>query len=148
MYRLKFIDNFRFMSTSLSSLVDNLSEKTHSDKCKNCKSELNYMSFKDNQLYFQCLECKKNYKKDYKELVKRFANTYEFCNGDTNKFILVLRKGVYPYRHFVNQHPTSLQTSHILHLEHTTSPTSHIPNISISRTSHMLKIPHPQHPTS
>ena len=147
-YKLKFIDSFRFMSTSLSSLVDNLSEKTHSDKCKNCKSELNYMSFKDNQLYFQCLDCKKNSKKDYKELVKRFANTYEFCNGDTNKFILVLRKGVYPYRHFVNQHPTSLQTSHILHLEHTTSPTSHIPNISISRTSHMLKIPHPQHPTS
>ena len=131
------------MSTSLSSLVDNLLEKPHSDKCKNCKYEL-----KDNQLYFQCLECKKNSKKDYKELIKIFANTYEFCNGGTNKFILVLRKVIYPYRHFVNQHPTSLQTSHILHLEHTTSPTSHIPNISISRTSHMLKIPHPQHSTS
>ena len=26
-YKLKFIDSFRFMSTSLSSLVDNLSEK-------------------------------------------------------------------------------------------------------------------------
>ena len=25
-YKVKFIDNFRFMSTSLSSLVDNLSE--------------------------------------------------------------------------------------------------------------------------
>ena len=39
-YRLKFIDSFRFMSTSLSSLVDNLSEKLHSDKCRDCKSEL------------------------------------------------------------------------------------------------------------
>ena len=39
-YKLKFIDSFRFMSTSLSSLVDNLSEKLHSDKCKDCKSEL------------------------------------------------------------------------------------------------------------
>ena len=56
-YRLKFIDSFRFISTSLSSLVDNLSEKHHSDKCKNCKSELDYMSVKDNQLIFQCLEC-------------------------------------------------------------------------------------------
>ena len=102
MYRLKFIDNFRCMSTSLSSLVDNLLEKPHSDKCKNCKYELNYMPFKDNQLYFQCLECKKNSKKDYKELIKIFANTYEFCNGGTNKFILVLRKVIYPYRHFVN----------------------------------------------
>ena len=36
----QFVDNFRLMSTSLSSLVDNLSEKLHSDKCKDCKSEL------------------------------------------------------------------------------------------------------------
>ena len=99
-YKLKFIDSFRFMSTSLSSLVDNLSEKLHSDKCKDCKSELDYMSVKDNQLIFQCLECKKNYKKDFnKESIKRFANTYEFCNGDINKFILLLRKGVYPYEY-------------------------------------------------
>ena len=41
-YKLKFIDSFRFMSTSLSSLVDNLSEKRRSDKCRDCKSELNY----------------------------------------------------------------------------------------------------------
>ena len=51
-YRLKFIDSIRFMSTSLSSLVDNLSEKCHSDKCKDCKSELDCMSFEDNQLIF------------------------------------------------------------------------------------------------
>ena len=81
--------------TSLSSLIDNLSEKPHSDKCK---SELDYRSVKDNQLIFQCLACKKNYRKDFnKESIKRFANTYEFCNGDINKFILLLRKGVYPY---------------------------------------------------
>ena len=98
-YRFKSIDSFRFMWTSLSSLVDNLSEKLHSDKCKDCKSEL-VMSVKDNQLIFQCLECKKDYKKDFnKESIKRFANTYEFCNGDINKFILLLRKGVYPYEY-------------------------------------------------
>ena len=37
---IQFVDNFRLMSTSLSSLVDNLSEKLHSGKCKDCKSEL------------------------------------------------------------------------------------------------------------
>ena len=63
-YKLKFIDSFRFMSTSLSSLVDSLSEKLHSDECKDCKSELDYISAKDNQLIFQCLECKKSYNKD------------------------------------------------------------------------------------
>ena len=40
------------MSTSLSSLVDNLSEKLHGDKFKDCKSELDYMSIKNNQLVF------------------------------------------------------------------------------------------------
>ena len=33
----------------------------------------------------------------FKELIKKFANTYEFCNGILNKFILLLRKGVYCY---------------------------------------------------
>ena len=47
-----------------------------------------------------CFECKKIYKKEFnKELIKRFANIYEFCNGDINKFILLLRKGVYPYEY-------------------------------------------------
>ena len=32
-------------------------------------------------------------------LIKKFSNMYQFCNGDINKFILLLRKGVYPYGH-------------------------------------------------
>ena len=28
-----------------------------------------------------------------------FSNTYNFCSGDINKFILLLRKGVYPYKY-------------------------------------------------
>ena len=86
------------MSNSLSSLVDNLSEGLHSDKCTDCKSCLDYMTSKDEQLIFTYFECKKNYKKEFNtELIKRFANIYEFCNEDINKFILLLRKGVYPY---------------------------------------------------
>ena len=35
--------------------------------------------------------------KDFnKELYKRFGNTYEFSNGDIDKFILLLRNGVHP----------------------------------------------------
>ena len=37
-YKIKFIDSFRFMSSSLSNLVDNLSEVLHCDKCIDCKS--------------------------------------------------------------------------------------------------------------
>ena len=53
------------------------------------------MSVKDNQLIFQCLECKTNYNKDcYKELIKKFPIIHQFCNGDINKFIFLLRKVV------------------------------------------------------
>ena len=41
-YKFKFTDSFRFISTSLSSLVDNLSDGLHSNKCTNCKSSLDY----------------------------------------------------------------------------------------------------------
>ena len=88
------------MSSSLSNLVDNLSEGLHGDKCTDCKSYLDYIIIKDAQLIFRCFQCKKSYKKDFnKELIKRFANIYEFCNEDINKFILLLRKGVYPYEY-------------------------------------------------
>ena len=88
------------MSTSLSNLVDNLSESLHNDKCKDCKYYLSYVTIKDNQLIFRCFSCKRNFEKNFnKDLIQRFANIYEFCNGGLNKFILLLRKGVYPYEY-------------------------------------------------
>ena len=32
-------------------------------------------------------------------LIKKFPNIHQFCNGDINKFVLLLRKGVYPYEY-------------------------------------------------
>ena len=102
-YKIKFIDSFRFMSTSLSKLVDNLSEGLHNNRCVDCKSCLDYMKTKNEKLIIKCFSCKKNYEKDFnKELIKRFANIYEFCNEDLNKFILLLRKDVYPYEYIDN----------------------------------------------
>ena len=95
-YKIKFIDIFRFMSSSLSNLADNLSKGLHGNKC----TDLDYVMFKDDQLIFRCFECRNNYKKDFiKELIKRFASIYEFYIKDINKSILLLRKGVYPYEY-------------------------------------------------
>ena len=99
-YKIKFIDSFRFMATSLSNLVDNLTEDIHGDKCVDCKSDLSYMRVIDEALIFRCFNCKKNYEKEInKELIERFASTYKFCNNDLNKFVMLLRKGVYPYEY-------------------------------------------------
>ena len=92
-YKLKFIYSFRFISTSFSSLADNLSEKLHSDKCRDCKSELNYMSLEYNHLIFQIFECKRNYMKYFnKDMINRFVKPYKFCKGNISKFVLLLKK--------------------------------------------------------
>ena len=78
-YKIKFTDSYRFMSTLPSKLVDNLSEGLHNNRCLDCKSCLDYMKTKDENLIFRCFSCKKNYEKDFnKELIKIFVNTYSF----------------------------------------------------------------------
>ena len=86
------------MSTSLSSLVDNLSERIHDNrKCIKYNSSLEYISIsKKGILLFECSDCKKRYTRKFdKKLTKTFKNTYNFCNGDIDKFMLLLRKGIY-----------------------------------------------------
>ena len=103
-YKLKFIDSFRFMSNSLSELVDNTSEIFNSKECKSCieKTKINseyYVGLKNDTLIYKCKKRKKEWKKPFNKLFEKFPGIYQFCNGDLNKFILLLRKGVYPYEY-------------------------------------------------
>ena len=91
------------MSMPLSKLIDNLSEGLHNNKCLDCESCLDYIKTKNEKLIHKCFNCKTCYEKGFnKELIERFASTYEFCKKDLNKFILLLRKGVYPYEYMDN----------------------------------------------
>ena len=60
------------MSSSLSSLGDNLSEGLHSEKLTDCKSSLDYMITQDDQLIFRCFVCKKIMRK-YLQIYINFA---------------------------------------------------------------------------
>ena len=102
-YKIKFIDSYRFASSSLSKLVHNLSAGIHNNKCANCESCPDYVETKNEKLLLKCFNCKTYYKKKFnKDLIKKFKNAYSFCNNDINKFALLLRKGVYPYEYMDN----------------------------------------------
>ena len=102
-YKIKFIDSYKFMSMPPSKLIDNLSEGIHNNKCADCETGLDYIKTKNEKLIFKCFNCKTYYEKDLnKALIERFASTYEFCNKNLNKFILLLRKDVYPYEFMDN----------------------------------------------
>ena len=60
-YKIKFIDNARFMANSLSNFVDNLAEGMHKTKCKNCDNFLEYESVRDNLIKYECLSCNNDY---------------------------------------------------------------------------------------
>ena len=63
-YKIKFIDSYRFMSSSFSKLVDNLSEGIHNNKCLDCNSCLDYVWItKNEKLLLKCFNCNNYYKK-------------------------------------------------------------------------------------
>ena len=92
------------MQNKLSDLVDNLSEINNKD-CKKCmerkknKSECEFIRFKYNRLNYKCKECNDTPAKSVDDLIEKFPRTYKVCNGDHNKFVFLLRKGVYPYEY-------------------------------------------------
>ena len=48
---------------------------------------------------YRCKECNGTSDKSGNELIEKFPNTYQFCNGNLDKFVLLLRKSAYPYEY-------------------------------------------------
>ena len=91
------------MTNKLSDLVDNLFEiwKKQCIGCeeKKIKSTCEFIGLKNNKLPYKCEKCNKIWLKPINVLIKKFFNMYQFCSGNINKFVLLLRKGVYPYEY-------------------------------------------------
>ena len=92
---LQFIGSARLMASSLSNLVNNLSEEIHRTKCKfghddkkretcrnkykYCNCFLEYMNFKNDLIEYKCFRCNKNCEHKFDEkLKKRCFNTNKY----------------------------------------------------------------------
>ena len=101
------------MASSLSNLVYNFSEGIHRIKCKfghdnkkyetygiKCKYCDCFLEYKNDLIEYKCLCCNKNYQNNFPEKLRdSFFNTYKFSKHGNNKFLLLLRKGIYFYEY-------------------------------------------------
>ena len=83
-YTLQFGGSARFMASSLSNLVNNVSEGIHRIKCKfghddekcetyrikykYCNCFLEYTNYKDDLIEYKCLCCNKNYQTSFMKI--------------------------------------------------------------------------------
>ena len=56
-----------------------------------------FIELKNNKLHHKYNICKKRWLTPLGRLIKKFQNTHKLWNNDLKKFILLVKKGVYPY---------------------------------------------------
>ena len=77
-YKIKFIGSARFMASSLSNLVHNLSEGIHKITCKDCDCFLKHKSVKDNLIKCKYLSCNEDYSTGLFKYLKSDLRTHLF----------------------------------------------------------------------
>ena len=66
-YKIKFIDS----ASSLSNLIDNLTEVIHKNKCKKYDRFLEYISVKSNLIKYKSLSCNEDYSNKLDDELKK-----------------------------------------------------------------------------
>ena len=84
---MKFVNSPKFMKTSSSNVVDNLTEEILKIKYKDCDCSFEFEGVKNNLMKNKCLSCNNNCSnKIDEELKKKFKRTFTFLNLMSFKF--------------------------------------------------------------
>ena len=97
-YNLRFIDSNNFMLGPLGNHVNNLS-KLYDCDCKDKSKQQIKIKYDKVNIHTRCKTCTKRSKQSIQSLKNNFPSTFCLVNGNIDKFILLLKKGVYPYEY-------------------------------------------------
>ena len=97
-YNLPLIGSNSFVLGSLENHVNNLSELYDCD-CKDKSNQQIKIKYDEVIIHTRCKTCTKRTKRQIQSLRNKSPNTFCLVNGKIDKFILLLKKGAYPYEY-------------------------------------------------
>ena len=90
-------------NVNYSDFVDNLFEINKKEfpkrMGKKIELECDFIGLENHRVCYRCKKCKNKCYKSINGLMEKFPRIYQFSNDDLNKFVFLLRKGVYSYEY-------------------------------------------------